>query len=131
LIAGDTVQTFFVKPGQKTIVIRYRYGVNCIDSTTRVINVSGDPLARGSANLGELTLYPNPASADVTLTLGKQPATPLSVLVVNALGQTLIERSFQTQTIVLPTRQLAGGVYTVIVSDAEHRKAIKLVVTTH
>jgi hypothetical protein len=131
LVAGDTIQTVFVKPGQKTIVIRYRYGVNCIDSTTRIINVSGDPLMRDSEALGELSLYPNPASTDVTLTLRKQPEKPVKVMVVNAVGQVVLEHSFQAQTVVLPTRQLAGGVYTVVVSDAEHRKAIKLVVTAH
>ncbi|MCB2407725.1 T9SS type A sorting domain-containing protein [Hymenobacter lucidus] len=106
-------------------------------STTRFALVFGPAqvLSSATARLSEqLTLFPNPAQAQVTLTLPEvMRQQAVTIAVVNTLGQTVLRHTLTTARnssapVVLPLSGLAKGVYMVQLSSAAGTAAKKLVI---
>jgi PKD repeat protein len=79
---------------------------------------------------GRFTIYPNPAKDQVTLRPGKAPATPLTIVLVNTLGEEV--RSWnQPETrgnITLILRDVKPGMYILKISDGKETVNRKLTI---
>ncbi|MEO8066791.1 MAG: FG-GAP-like repeat-containing protein [Flavobacteriales bacterium] len=73
-------------------------------------------------------LVPNPASTQVTISMGAQWRADMQVRVLNALGQEVLRIPLTAQHQVMETETLGNGVYVVEVSNDSARSTQRLVV---
>lgn len=125
-----------------------------INTTSKVVSISGTPTEGGAFNFtvktvggapdtsrkGSITVtnvvtdleseqlkadwlvYPNPTQGDITL---EKAGSQASVKVYNAVGELLLETSFQNKLVV--TEALPAGMYTLCITEGTQMKSVRVV----
>jgi len=73
-----------------------------------------------------VVVYPNPANTNVLVTLNEKQ-TGADVMLVNALGQTVLKEKAKQKEVNLDVRNLLPGIYNLIVNDERQNTSAKLV----
>lgn len=89
-----------------------------IEGSTGIKNITWD---------GTVTVYPNPAQGDVTLSVNSKRSERLKVSILDVTGKNILERTWDIQanrgeTITLPVRSLAAGPYFYQIHDLQGRR---------
>ncbi len=82
-------------------------------------------LSLSGLNVDQLKAYPNPASQQVTLSADKNIK---SIVVLNQLGQNVLEMNTDANQVVINTSNLSKGVYTIKTTSESGQSYIKLVI---
>lgn len=118
LVEGDTVRVMFIwdpEPSANGFYID-NFTVDRIDNTASIATAGQSAL--------QTTVYPNPASGDVTVRLG-QPAT---VAVMDLAGRTVYTTGSEATVHSIPRAKLQQGVYIVRAVGNGTTSAVRLVV---
>lgn len=83
-----------------------------------------DELAGGQS----MSVYPNPASDQIHVSLSATVGKEATISLVNALGQTVYTRQTREQQVTISTRNLPEGLYTLIYTVGGSRKVEKVVI---
>ncbi len=103
------------------------------DETYGKVGVDENPASGGSANLGSLAIYPNPASDHLAVTFELENNVPVLVSLFDLNGK-LIQQTSETglnngsQTIHLNTQSLIRGTYLVKISAGNEISTAKLII---
>ncbi|WMX12204.1 T9SS-dependent choice-of-anchor J family protein [Aureispira sp. CCB-E] len=100
----------------------------CTSDTTVTVTIVG---VEGIANLNNLSMYPNPANANVFVDLDLEKSSDVTIRVMNTMGQTVLEKQLGTvvsRRIELSTKDLTTGVYMVQFVIGEQSITERLVV---
>ncbi len=77
----------------------------------------------------EIELYPNPAQNEATIRITTSKASESTITMINALGQTVQQKNMRIEvgsnTVSFDTKDLASGLYSVVISDKEGKTTIK------
>jgi hypothetical protein len=103
----------------KMVDIDQRYEYSDIKSV--FVNCSG----------AEIKLYPNPSSSTTNLYISTKSQETYSIKLVNAIGQTLMEKSMdldnESKIIPIHMQSFATGIYTLLVSNGVETNTIRLI----
>ncbi len=85
-----------------------------------------------ATSLGQAKAYPNPFADFLNVSYPVVEDTPLSIELINGLGQVVWQRQFGTQfkgefQTVIPSNDLPKGLYTVLIHAGTEQKALKVV----
>ncbi len=103
------------------------------DETYGVVGVEDNPATNGSGNIGTLTIYPNPASDNITITFNLENSTNVQIKIYDLSGK-LVQESYETglnlgnQTIHLNTHTLSRGTYLVKMVAGNEISTAKLII---
>ena len=86
------------------------------------VNVSTLGVASPGLSKGEVTLFPNPASDEVTITASERIS---DVVINNLVGQTVYAQKCNAEKVVVNISDLPPGIYFVKVNDNVVRKFVK------
>jgi blue copper oxidase len=78
---------------------------------------------------GSLSVFPNPASEELTISVSATNGAPLQVVVYNALGETVATETSTLSVVKLNTRKWANGIYAVTVNYKGQTLTRKVVVS--
>jgi len=88
----------------------------------------------GTSSIDELaasygiSVYPNPASDQIHISVSGISGKEATVSLVNALGQIVYTRQTREQQILVPTGHLPAGIYSLIYNAGDSRKVEKVVI---
>lgn len=75
-----------------------------------------------------ITIFPNPASDQITISFNQTPTQPFTIEITDALGKQIYSKSFQPQNrITLPTASFSKGIYFLTISG-EKKQTQKLII---
>jgi hypothetical protein len=79
---------------------------------------------------GGISLYPNPASNKVNISLGQFPHADWSVSIFNGLGQIMVQKKYTKNTTIvsLPVYNYPEGNYTVEITEGNFRQSNTLMI---
>jgi tyrosinase len=106
------------------------FGVRSNDDGVDVESLKARNSAISSNEMGKV--YPNPFGDELNVAYEVGEDTPLSIQLVNALGQTIWQQNFGTQPkgafqTTIPTNDLVKGLYTVLIKTNAGQKVFKAV----
>jgi hypothetical protein len=78
----------------------------------------------------EFTLYPNPASDQLTLKLAAAPSGPMAVKIVDSMGRLVYDTSFSADQLVVDISGWADGIYFVRLGEKGSEQVRKLLVNS-
>jgi Txe/YoeB family toxin of Txe-Axe toxin-antitoxin module len=88
--------------------------------TAGIMDMSNDVL---------FSMYPNPASQDMTIEVGQFNFSVYTVTIYNAIGKTILQTEIHENEKVIDLRKFPGGIYFVALSTKEgYSKSQKLVI---
>ncbi len=81
---------------------------------------------------GEGKAYPNPFTSELSIDYNVETDTPLSIELVNALGQSVWQQKYGIQTqglfnATIPTQDLPKGLYHVLIRNAKNQVTLKMI----
>lgn len=120
-IAGANSQTFTASSNGSFAVIITENGCTDTSSCTTISSVGIEQLAIN----GEVTLYPNPASTQVTVTTGAMIANEIAI--VDLTGKTVFAMKPAGSVVTIDLSAYANGVYFVRVMTADGVRTEKVV----
>ncbi|MDE3251002.1 MAG: T9SS type A sorting domain-containing protein, partial [Bacteroidota bacterium] len=103
----------------------------------RLLMVDADGASRFSAikrirfdAQGKISVYPNPATQLVTVSLGRAPVNDWQLIVTNSQGQVLLHNKYSgsSTTIALDVQHFQNGTYYLQLSDGANVQTSKLLV---
>jgi len=105
----------------------YRVRINDLDGKVGYTEIKN---VRINA-LGKISLFPNPSTDRVTISLGEVPAADWSVSLVNNAGQLVFQKKFgkSTTNVTLPLSAYAEGTYTIEINDGASKQSSKLFIS--
>jgi tyrosinase len=106
------------------------FGVRANDDGVDVESLKARNSTTSSTTMGKV--YPNPFGDELNVAYEVGEDTPLSIQLVNALGQTVWQQNFGTQSkgafqTTIPTNDLVKGLYTVLIKTNAGQKVFKAV----
>jgi len=120
-------QSFWVNPGFKADSMALDPYMWILAKTRTV-----QKLAPQSTVINDLKIYPNPSPDHVYVSLSNPAVSNLYINLYNAAGQLVYsmqkDLTGQDELINIPTRQLAGGIYIIRVTDNKNLKLVKKLV---
>jgi len=122
----NTITVDWGDPGNGTVSVSVETGAGCTGSsdTLEVLidNCTGIP---ETGDNGTISLYPNPASDYLNISLNSLDNASYSIKIYNRLGQQLISRKVEflkgNQTRQINVSQLPGGLYLMVVQHGNNR----------
>jgi Secretion system C-terminal sorting domain len=107
----------------------YRVRINDLDGKfgfTPVKNVRLD-------EAGRISLYPNPSTDVLNISLGELPLSDWSISLFNSQGQILIQKKFSKNTTIvsLPVNSYATGNYILKIADGNSIQSNKIIINHH
>jgi hypothetical protein len=122
-VSGGIAQQLTVtQNGGYTVVVTGAHG--CKDSS-QVYNVTGVSIDETNV-LSSLTLYPNPANQQFTISLEDNTSNPIQVNILDVLGKTQKQISFKGVTQTIDVADLTAGIYLVQITSEKQTKTIRL-----
>ena len=95
-------------------------GQDFFDCSVAAVAPAGIATVAGTSH--DITLYPNPASTEITIDAA-QPIT--DVAISNTLGQTVLNQQYSSKTVSINIATLPVGVYFVKINGADTRRFVK------
>lgn len=128
--AGDTLFPQFVVDnfGAGTYAFDYVYtdpGTGCTATATDSIHIAYCIGIKETQNILSVNMYPNPAHANVTITVANNENAELTLM--NTLGQKVYAQQFK-RTVVINLNEFAKGIYYVRVKSASGFTIEKLII---
>ena len=82
--------------------------------------------------LGEGKAYPNPFTSELNISYNIETDSPLSIELVNTLGQSVWKQNYGQQSkgvfnTVIPTQDLAKGLYHIVIRSAKNQVTLKVI----
>ncbi len=124
-----TAELLNVPAGEYSVVIQDAQG--CTDSLSFVVEIISS-VSTPNYSLQNVTLYPNPTSGLVNLSLELPQSQPIRLFVVNQLGQLIYEEQWASQTSLQTQLDLNGqaaGIYFLRIFAGNEQKTIRVVKT--
>lgn len=129
---GQVMYTVKTKPGllvgtqiKNTAHIYFDFNPAIVTNTTiNTIAVLSAVNEISSDNF--ISIYPNPASTNVLVALNEKQIGA-DLMIVNALGQTVLKEKAKQKEVILDVRNLSPGIYNLMVNDGSHNNSVKLV----
>jgi hypothetical protein len=122
-VSGGIAQQLTVtQNGGYTVVVTGAHG--CKDSS-QVYNVTGVSIDETNV-LSSLTLYPNPANQQFTISLEDNTSNPIQVNILDVLGKTQKQISFKGSSQTIDVADLTAGIYLVQITSEKQTKTIRL-----
>lgn len=105
----------------------YRIRINDLDGKVGYTEIKN---VRISA-IGKISLFPNPSTDRVTISLGDVPASVWTVTLVNNMGQIVLQKRYEKSNtnVTIPLNAVAEGNYTILIIDAVSIKSSKLIIS--
>jgi hypothetical protein len=130
IVVTGTVNTNSV--GTYTLTYKVSDAWGNIDSAVRIVVVKDTitGINENEMNFAQLTVYPNPATTNITVSGNFVKTQPVTITVVDLLGKEISKRTvYGTQfNETISTEALSSGVYFCNVSNANGSKTIKFLV---
>lgn len=125
---GITTSTLLVTP---TITTTYTLvgtnSVSCTNSITITQSVSlCTDVINNTLNESNVNIYPNPVNDELTV-LVEQLHGPISLQLINTLGEIIISETTITSTTKINTQQLSSGIYFLNVIQEKRKQIIKFI----
>jgi subtilisin-like proprotein convertase family protein len=125
-VTGNSLDPVAAGTGTHDIVYTYTDVNGCIGSDTSSVVVdvcSGIAESNGSSSL----VYPNPTSGVFTIELSETPSAPVTVEVINSLGQTVDAFTMSSTLKQVDLSQEESGIYFVRVINGSNTSTIRVV----
>jgi Secretion system C-terminal sorting domain len=107
----------------------YRLRMNDLDgkfafSPVKIVRLDGS---------GRISLYPNPSTDVLNISLGEVPSADWSVSLFNNAGQMMIQKRYNknTTTVALPVNSYPAGNYVLKITDGKNVQTNKLIISHH
>lgn len=80
--------------------------------------------------VGKVSLFPNPSTSLLNLSLAEVPVSDWTVSIINSLGQILLQKKFSKDqtTVSLPVINCPAGSYTVEITDGAGSQSVRLMI---
>jgi hypothetical protein len=132
IMVTGTVNTTAI--GSYTLTYKVSDAWGNADSTTRLVVVRDTTTVgvnENELNFAQLTVYPNPAASELTLSGNFIKTQPVTITVVDLLGKELVKRTVYGTRIneTISTESFNNGVYFCTISNASGNKTLKFVVS--
>ena len=132
IVVTGTVNTAAIGTYVLTYKVTDAWGLS--DSVERIVVVKDTTsvgINENELNFAQLSIYPNPATSNITVTGNFIKTQPVTILVVDVLGKVVATRTVRgTQfTETISTENLNNGVYFCTISNASGSKTLKFMVS--
>lgn len=133
ITVSGTVNTTMV--GAYTLTYKVSDAWGNADSVTRKVIVKDTAsvgINENELNFAQLNLYPNPATAAITVSANFIKTQPVTVSIIDILGREWVNRTYtKTQfTDTINLSDVKDGVYFCVISNATGKKTLKFIVNT-
>ena len=123
-IVGETNQSFIATDNGDYAVIITENG--CSDTSDCVI-IDNVGIVEVTNNL-DVSIYPNPATEQISITLSELSNQGYQLTIFNSLGAEVYEQSLNSKTTVVRTSKLNTGVYFVKITNSKYTAIKRLVI---
>ena len=125
-VSGSTY-TWNIPSGQ-TAANNYKVKIySTLDATIKDFSNSNFSIVESSM----MSVYPNPANQNITLNMENHESGEFQVVIFDRFNKAVVKTSVNTQysnEVVIPTIQLANGVYFVTVTSGDYRSSKKIII---
>jgi PKD repeat protein len=132
-VAGNQFDPSAAGLGQHTIFYTYTDANNCSNTDSVIVNVTPTVSTSSlTAFVSQIKVFPNPNQGDFWLEIELSAQRTLHLSLVNALGQTLVNRLERLptgrSTLHFSSHELSSGVYFLKVLDGEQYACLRVIV---
>ncbi|MEO8088547.1 MAG: T9SS type A sorting domain-containing protein, partial [Bacteroidota bacterium] len=131
-IAGNTFNPATAALGNNTITYTYTDSLGCNWASTHIVNVSICLGVEEVAGIKSISVYPNPAENEVTISFNSNHEYQYNLSLNDLIGRTILEKNGNSvngkNDIQLSLNGISKGVYTVMLQIGDHVIKTKLAV---